>query len=272
MTKQTSSFLDLLSDDPNPGAGALIGIQGDAGTGKTTIGANADDPVLHLVLDPNSRAVAQNLPTGHRIQYAHLYPPAGDDVPLADRQAWLRKVNTVWNGFLAGDPHPVWGVPFKSFIWDTATRLWDAVYPLKVQEKLGSSTRKPGPLDYVAANDWMRQVSLSRATLRPDSYVLVLLHEQIVYVPDPENPGSTFRIPDPRGRMTFDGWKETPRDLNFFIRLIRREEPYEYVESGTRKKGKRWARYGIILKHPNEMLIGTEFPSPTWSDIKEWME
>lgn len=262
-------FESLLSDDPSPGTGALVGIQGDQGTGKSTLAANADDPVLYCILDPNSRALEQNLLPGHRVQWAHLYPPAGDDIPLADRQAWLGRVNTLWNGFLAGTPSK-WGVPFKSFVWDTATRLWDGTYPTKVLEKLGGKDRQPGPLDFATANDWMRQISLSRASMRPDAFVLVLLHEQPLYVEDPDKPGSAFKVAHATKKV-FDGWKETASDLNFFIRLIRRDEKETYTEGGVKKVRTVQKRYGVILKHPNEKLLGVEIPEPTWKEIKEWL-
>ena len=264
-----TDFESLLSDDPSPGEGALIGIQGDAGTGKSTLAANADDPVLYLVLDPNSRALGQNLPTNHRISWAHVYPPAGNDVALADRTAWLERVNKIWNGFLSGVPSK-FGPPYKSFVWDTATRLWDGVYPTKVGEKLAGKTREPGPLDYATSNDWMRQISLSRASLRPDAFVLVLLHEQTLYVPDPDKPDSTFRVAHATKKV-FDGWKETARDLNFFVRLIRKEEKVTVTEAGIRKVQTQLKRYGVILKHPNEKLLGMEIPEPTWQEIKEWL-
>ena len=259
------TFADLLSDSPNPGAGALIGIQGDYGTGKSTIGCNSDGPVLHAVLDPNSRALGLNLPSDAQVSWAHVYPPSGDEVALSDRQAFLSKINVLWNGFLAGNLSP-WGVPYKSFVWDTATRLWDAVYPTKVQEKLGNSSRQPGPLDFVRANDWMRQISLQRVEQRPDSFVLVLLHEQPLYVPDPEKPDSSFRIAHATKRV-FDGWKETARDLNIFIRLVRKTEKSTVAGKVVSQE----VRYGIILKHPNEKLIGLEMREPTWQEIKEWL-
>ena len=251
--------------------GGLIAIQADTGVGKTTLALQVakEVPTAYMLLDPNTKYTKSQAPEGARLDFFRPTLPA-DPTP-SDKQLWLEQVNLAWNHFLAAKPshsHPEWG-PYGAFVWDTATSLWKNESEIRVEQKV-SAGRNPNrewqPLDYAIANAWMRSVADSRNRLRPESYVLLLLHEEPVYVQDPDNPNSSFKIAHPT-RRTLDGWKNSFRDVQLAVRLYRKATWKD--GKGVERKN---VRFGTILKHAQlEGLIGVEEPEITWETIKGWL-
>lgn len=262
--------IESLIVDKTDHGGALIAIQSDYGVGKSrlAIQVSADVPTAYMLLDPNDKYTQNHVPTGGKIDFYRPVLPA--DASDNDKAVWLASVNSVWNHFLAGKPspvHPEWG-PYGAFVWDTATMLWYRQWNIRVEQRIKASkdqSRQAGPLDFTQANEWMRAIATGRNDLRPETMVLVLLHEEPVYIPDERNPG--FKVPHPTAKQ-LDGWKHTFRDIQLGVRLVRRASA-KLRDGKTDGKN---VRYGVILKHAgDERMIGVETAEPTWEDIKGWL-
>jgi hypothetical protein len=191
------------------------------------------------------------------------------DAVLADRQAQLREINKLWINFITAQPDPRWGKVPDIFIWDTATALWDFIYPLKLDERVAAGLKTSGQLDYKDANAWMRSVAANRLLHRPDALVIFLMHEQPLWVPNPENPKT--RIPDPNGGVIPDGWRDLPKFLQLHLRLLR-------VKQGKDRNGvaKNNVRTGEWLKVSDDESYITgqkiRFSEPEWSDLEGMLE
>lgn len=261
------TYKDLISQLPSTGLGAVVLIQGGEGTGKSTLAANVDGPVAYINLDWNLRYVEKHIKKDAQIDWFHIQLPK--EASLSERQEVVKHINMIWNAFTTGAPSS-FGTPYASCVFDTATILWDFLWPVKVEERIlqgSNKNREPGPLDYRDANEWMHSIASSRASYRPDAYVIMLVHEEPLYVTDPKNPDSGFKILDPRGRVKLDGWKHSAKAAQLYMRLTRPEKAMD-----RNGKPKPFARTGEVLKFSDDetlMMSGEVLREPTWEDLKE---
>ena len=278
-----ADFYDLLSPTAKLGDGHIVGVQGSTGTGRSVFTLGAPDPILYINTDLNAAHAAKHHPQ-QRVLYANMSLALDETKLSSERRRVYDMLVKVWNGWLNKLPYrqvdPDTGEilgeePFRTLIWDTHSHIWDFIYPMKVDEAMTRKSPKaqesgPGPLDYRSANEWMWALKDAHKKFRPEANMVFILAEKIAYVPDPEKPNSTFRIPDPRGTMEVDGWKNAMTCCDAYIRLYRRSKAPD--RDG---KEKRNVRYGELLKFtPDESYVTTTPPiaEPVWGDLEEMFQ
>ena len=273
-------FQAALSQSADLGSGHIVGVQGETGTGRSTFIHGMPDPILYINTDLNAKHAKKFHPNA-KVAYANLPLLVTDETTMEQRRTLYRKLMVVWNGFLQNKPYqgvdPITGEiveePFKSIGWDTHMGLWDFIYPLKVDEALSrksaaAQAKGAGPLDFRDANAWMWGLKDAQKTFRPETIMAFILGEEVEYVADPNNPN--FRIPDPRGRVKANGWKNAKTCCDAYIRLYR-------VLKGVSRDGeeKQNVRYGKLLKFsPDETYVTTTpaISEPIWADLEEMFD
>lgn len=243
-------------------------IQGDTGTGKSTLALNiaaSYGPVMYLVLDPNVKYLGPNIREDAKIAPFKL--GLKGDATLADRQELMRRINFLWNSFLAKESSPKFGEPYGAIVWDTHTLLWDFVGPLKVEERLAKGkdpNRQAGPLDWGDANAWMASLSTQHDVYRPDSCMCFVLHEKAKWVQEDRGQWVESNI------MIPDAWKHTKKHVQVYLRLYRRVKGFD-----RNGKPKNNARTGMLEKFSPDESVPTrlgEIAEPEWQDFVELLE
>lgn len=258
-----------MPDNRDGKLGVVVGIQGDFGTGKSELAANSPGVSCLVDLDYNTQYVEKRARQRNATIEFHrlgLKPEA----TIADRREMLRSITKLWNQFITRTPSEQYGVPFDNFIWDTGTALWDFIYPLKIEEREANGLKSAGQLDYKDANAWMRSVASTRLLYRPEANVIFLMHEQPLWVPNPENPKT--KIVDPNGGVIPDGWRDLPKYLQLYLRLYRQKSGGK----GRNGQPKNNVRMGQWLKvsEDESYITGPKitFPEPEWDDIQGMLE
>ena len=272
MPTNKKTLEELLTQKPALGDGWVVGIQGSSNSGRSVLAAGAPDPILYINLDRNTAHLKKFHP-GQRIDFAHL--GLGPDATMADREALLAQITTLWNAFLSGAVSPIFGSPWKTVVWDTQSALWDFLYPLKVETYIREHTDRKSAMNFASANAWMKSLGESRATFRPDGNILFLLAEEGSWEQVEENGKKTWFRNDSKPVMK--GWGDGEMTGTFpicrlYIRMWRKA-----VESDpkTGKVIKRQVRDATIKKCSDDetfLTVKEELREPVWADIQEIMD